>query len=138
MTPIQINDIDYSLQYEGYVWYSGERKPELIDELFNASYFDPAARDRSDSLFIVEGNLYAAEKQRSISIRFIDGAYQIHQADLAGIPEEQRTDQRYRSHRLDGIQQVKMMQYWAPTPDTLLEGMETLMPAWTAFVGFVK
>lgn len=138
MKPITIDEIDYSIGYEGYLWYSGENRPELINGRFDKSYFDPLSRNVTDSLFIIEGNLYARDLKRSISIRFVDGQYLIHQADLANIDPEQFTPHKYKSHRLDGIQFVKMMQYWDETDDKLLEGMKTLVPAWTAFVGFVK
>lgn len=136
MKPITIDEIDYTVLYEGYVWYSGQQRPEVIDGLFDKSYFEPLARN--ESLFIIEGNLYAPALKRSISIRFVDGQYLIHQADLADIDPERLTPQRYKSHRLKNIQFVKMMQYWNEVEDELLEGMKTLVPTWTAFVGFVK
>lgn len=139
MKPITIEEIDYTVQYEGYVWYSGQRKPELVNGLFDKSYFDPLARNVPDSLFIVEGNLYARDLKRSISIRNVDGQCLIHQADLSNISKDQLKDQPYFSHRLpEGYSKIKMVQYWAEVEDELLNGMETLVPAWTAFAGFVK
>lgn len=138
MKPITIDEIDYTAPYEGYVWYSGQQRPEVIDGSFDKSYFDPLTRNVPDSLFIIEGNLYAPALKRSISIRFVDGQYLIYQADLANIDPERLTSQRYKSHRLSNIQFVEMMQYWDEVEDELLEGMKTLVPTWTAFVGFVK
>ncbi len=141
MKPITIDEIDYTVPYEGYVWYSGQPKPELIKDKFDKSYFAPLARP--DSLFIIEGNLWDEANKRSISIRNVDGQYLIYQADLADIKDEQLTSQTYKSHRLGNaqdVQYVEMKQYWdeEEDKDKLLEGMKTLVPTWTAFVGFVK
>jgi len=138
MKPITIDEIDYTVPYEGYVWYSGQQRPEVIKGLFDKTYFDPLARNVPESLFIIEGNLYARDLKRSISIRNVDGQYLIHQADLADIDPERLTPQKYKSHRLNGEQYVEIMQYWEAVDDELLEGMTTLVPAWTAFAGFVK
>ena len=137
MKPITIDEIDYTVSYKGYVWYSGERQPIFIDRQIDATDFDPAAKGKTNSLFVVESNLYASAQKRSISIRYVDGQYLIHQFDLANIDPELLTSQRYKSHRLNGIQFVKMMQYWDEVEDELLEGMKTLVPTWTVFVGFV-
>lgn len=140
MQPINIDEIDYTVEYEGYLWYSGGSYPELINGQVDKSYFYPLARNVPSSLFIIEGNLYAHDLKRSIAIRNVDGQYLIHQADLATINPAQLTSQRYKSHRLGSIKAVEMVQYWdeVKDEDNLLEGMKTLVPAWTAFAGFIK
>lgn len=130
MKRINIDEINFDLEYEGYIWYSNQRNPKMITK-FNKSDF-------TDLPFIIEGNLYAANKKISISIKNIDGAYFITQTSLDNLPKDQITEQEFLSHKLDGIKKIKMVQFWEEVEDELCEGMKTLKPSWQAFQGFIK
>ena len=131
MKRINVEDIDFSLSYEGYLWYSDAAKPEQKTNI--------SKEDFKTIPFIVEGNLYSKEKEISISISFRDGEYFIYSAELKGLNDDQLTRQEYVAHDLNGIKKIKMIQYWEESnPDELLAGMRTLLPAWRAFTGFIK
>lgn len=133
MKRINIDDIDFTLDYEGYYWLSNERKPHIVNKI---------SKDIFTNLpFVIEGNFYHkdGEKEISISVKNINGQYQIYRADLKGIRDDRKTEQAYLAHDLDGIKQLKIVQVWEESdPDELLAGMTTLIPKWQAFAGFVK
>ncbi len=133
MNRITIDKIDFSLDYEGYFWYSNASKPVLLNsEKISKDIFKPLP-------FILEGNLYCKEKELSINIKNIDGEYQIFQAYLSNLPKNQVTEQCFLTHDLDGIEKIKLLQFWKESePDELLAGMTTLHPSWQAFAGFIK
>lgn len=133
MKRINIEDIDFSLNYEGYLWYSNAKKPEQRTSI--------SKEDFKALPFIIEGNLYAKTngKEISISITYRDGDYFIYSADLKGLKEDQITNQEFIAHDLEGIGKIKMLQYWEESEsDELLAGMKTLTPSWRAFAGFIK
>lgn len=131
MKKIEVEDVNFDLEYEGYLWYSNEPSPEQVNEISRAHF--------TTLPFIVEGNLYSAKDKISVRVRNIDGAYFITQGSVKDLPAEQITRQEFVAHKLDGIAKVKMIQYWEePEKDELLEGMKTLKPSWSAFVGFIK
>ena len=133
MKKINISEIDYSLAYDGYFWYSNKQKPEIIKEkTFTKEIFTSLP-------FIIEGNFYNDSTGLSISIAHLDGNYIVCQVNLKDFPENQITEQVYIAHDLNGISEIKMLQYWEEgQPDELLAGMTTLIPAWQAFKGFKK
>lgn len=133
MKKISINEIDYSLQYEGYYWYSNDPKPVIVKgETINKDIFKQLP-------FIIEGNLWNSVNSISISIKNIDGAYQVYQANLKDLPKDQCAEEEYIAHDLEGISKISMLQYWEEgQPDELLAGMTTIIPAWQAFKGFIK
>lgn len=131
MKKISIDDIDFDLNYEGYYWYSNDSKPKIVNKISKEAF--------TNLPFIIEGNFYCLESDISISIKHIDGAYQIYRAELNGLPIDQKTEEEYLAHDLDGIKKLKMIQYWEEgNPDELLAEMTTLIPSWQAFAGFVK
>ncbi len=131
MQRIDIDSINFHLNYQGYYWYSNKPKPQLVEKISKEIF--------TTLPFIVEGNLYCAEKNISISIKNIDGEYHIYQADLNGLAKDQKTVQEYIAHDLEGVKKIKMLHYWEESePDELLANMTTLIPSWQAFAGFVK
>lgn len=130
MKRINIEDIDFDLEYEGYLWYSNQPKPELKTKI--------TKKDFSDLPFIVEGNLYSSNEKISINIKNIDGEYFITQGSLKGLPNDQITEQEYIAHKLDGVKKIKTIQYWEEKEDELCADMKTLRPSWQAFAGFIK
>lgn len=133
MKRINIDDIDFTLDYEGYYWLSNEQKPHIVNKISKDIF--------TDLPFVIEGNFYHKDedKEISISVKNIDGQYQIHRADLKGIHDDQKTEQAYLAHDLEGIKQLKIVQVWEESErDELLARMTTLIPKWQAFAGFVK
>lgn len=133
MKKIMVDEIDFTLQYEGYYWYSNEQKPKTI-------MGETISKDIFKSLpFIIEGNFYCSANGVSISIKNFDGVYQIYQATVNNLPNENCAHLQYITHDLEGYSKIKMLQYWAEgESDELLAGMTTLIPAWQAFKGFIK
>lgn len=131
MKKININEIDFDLEYEGYIWYSNAENPELRSKI--------SLEDFKDLPFIIEGNLYAYQEDVSVSIKNIDGEYHIMQGSLKDLPKEQITEQEFVAHKLKNVNKIKMIQFWEELEsDALLEGMKTLKPSWRAFAGFKK
>lgn len=131
MRNINIDDIDFDLTYEGYIWYSNKTCPEKKTKFYRSLF--------TDLPFIIEGNLYSRENEISISIKNIDGQYLVKQWDLKDLPKDQITKQTFIAHNLDGENKIEMIQFWEESAeDNLLEGMKTLIPSWRAFVGFKK
>lgn len=131
MKKINIDDIDFNLDYEGYIWYSNDRKPKVNPKI--------TKEDFKILPFIIEGNLYCKDKNISISIKNYDGKYHVYQVELNNFSKDQFTEQQYLSHGLNGVSKLKMLHYWKESePDELLAGMKTLLPSWQAFAGFIK
>lgn len=114
-------------KYQGYLWYSDKKEPQVLNnEVFELEIADSA------NPFIVEGQLF--DGQKSISIKYVDGKYNINTHDsnaLEGVIQEQV----FHSHRMDG-KLLKFKQIWKEQPDELCENMQVLQPAELVFVGF--
>lgn len=130
MEIISVEKINFDLEYEGYIWYSNQSLPEQRNKISKSDF--------TDLPFIVEGNLYSKKDEISINIKNIDGEYFITQGILKNLPDDQITRQEFLAHKLDGIKQIKMIQFWKEDEDELCEGMKTLKPSWQAFQGFIK
>jgi CRISPR type III-associated protein (TIGR04423 family) len=126
---ITIDQIPDNIDFEGYYWYSNERKPMVIDgEKIKKSIF-------SDLPFVVEANFYSEAEKISIRVKNIDGQYHIGKIKL----ESTDNATTYIAHDLDGIKKFKMVEVWEEDDeDDLLEGMKVLVPSWAAFAGFIK
>ena len=124
--------------YEGYYWPSDESKPVvLLNEKLDKSVF------KTTSLpFIVEAHLYAKEEQISIHVKYIDGKYWITQTNLNIEYGSIRDTTTYIAHDIEKegkkINYFQMIEAWQAESKKHLAEMETLSPAWTAFVGFGK
>jgi CRISPR type III-associated protein (TIGR04423 family) len=131
MYKININEIP-DINYEGYLWYSDKTKPEIINskKRFGKSMM-------KELPFVIEGNLWAEIEKISISIKNIDGEYQIFKYDLNSVNIETNS-QKYRAHDLGEVKEFTLYQHWVGEEDLLCEGMKTLVPSWTAFTGFIK
>jgi CRISPR type III-associated protein (TIGR04423 family) len=126
---ISIHDIPQDILFEGYYWYSNEKSPTVItQEAIQRSWF-------TDLPFVIEANFYARTEQISIQVRHIDGVYHVAKIDLAQLDQIEHEKAPYIGHDLGGVH-FEMIEAWIHQVDALLEGMETLVPAWTAFAGF--
>jgi CRISPR type III-associated protein (TIGR04423 family) len=134
MQKININNIPFDLEYEGYYWYSNSKQPNIVENtLISSAIF-------TEMPFIVEGNFFNEEKQISISIKNIDGTYLITITDFNTLKISNLVEQNYiAKNELTGISKIKLAQYWEEgEADPYLENMKTLIPTWVAFKGFIK
>lgn len=126
-------------KYEGYVWYSNAKDPKVINHTFSLEI------DEKANPFIIEGQLYDVERKHSISIKFVDGTYIVHEYDI----DEPKSDfieiehKTFVSNRMGG-KRLQFLQYWRNMESTkkiqnlTCEGMVVLSPAELVFVGFEK
>lgn len=121
-------------KYEGYVWRSDEKAPLL----YNGDVDTALTLDDEETPFIIEGNLWDSERQRSIYIRYADGRYIVRHTAVTAedLQTERCTEKKFIAHRMKGVESLKYVQYWELCVDDLCEGMQTLRPEKTVFVGF--
>lgn len=130
MKKITINEIDFSVPYEGYYWLSNEEKPRIVNSLIPKGIFKALP-------FVIEAH-FLNDAKESISVKNIDGIYLVFKTSLKNLPEDQITTYEYLTHKLPSIEKIKTIQYWEESDgDLLLENMKTLIPTWTAFAGFI-
>lgn len=131
---ISIEDIPIDFYFEGYLWLSNARKPQILrNEKIDIALFKQLP-------FIVEGNLWSVEQNVNIQIRNIDGEYQIASIDLSNCDTDHLlAEKTYIAHDLKGVTEYRIIEAWEEKEDELsLQGMKTLLPTWTAFKGFVN
>lgn len=137
--------------YEGYIWYSDSKRPEVFDGTREMG-FD---LDDADRCFVIEGYLWNGKDKESVAIRYVDGHYyietvQVTDRELQGIGDDLLTvgssaDQQvattvcnYVAHRIEGVKGLRFLRYWQGEPDDMCEGMEVLRPSQLVFIGFEK
>ena len=133
MKNINIENIDHSLDYQGFLWLSDKKEPIiLIDEKIPYDIFKSLP-------FVVEGHLFCKSRNGlSIKIKNIDGEYYVSTVELNTIPKNQITQNDFVAIKNDkGIKNIRSVQYWEKVPDQLCENMDTLEPSWVAFNGFM-
>jgi len=118
-------------EYQGYYWFSNSPKPVILNyEKFEINIL-------TELPFVVEGNLYAPLENISIQIKNIDGVYYIALIDLSNTNGYQISQpQKYLGHDL-GFDYY-LVQAWELVEDDQCNGLETFVPAFTAFKGFVE
>lgn len=138
-------------KYEGYLWWSDSREPEVLD----GSKDYECSFDASQNPFVIEGNLWDATTNESVYIRYVDGQYIVRRIvvsaeELQGISDKSltcddinkilvaTTKKTYVARRMQGVKGLKFLQYWTSEPDVLCEGMPVLQPSKLVFVGFEK
>ena len=123
--------------YEGYIWYSDEKRPHYIGK----EHKEFEKKDLSKYPFIVEGALYSKEDNISILIRCLDGEYYIYEMNLALI-EANKEQYKEISHNWlvakDANRTAKMCEIWTLEKDELCLNMPSFKPAFWAFKGFEK
>lgn len=135
-------------KYEGYLWYSNEKKPMVFD---GSEPVPEMNLDEEKNPFIIEGNLWDEDGRNSIMIRYVDGEYIVRrtkvkeeelkassrassQAYESGSP----TLKKYLAHRIEGVKCLCFLQYWQAESDKMCEGMQVLRPSKLVFIGFDK
>jgi CRISPR type III-associated protein (TIGR04423 family) len=118
-------------KYEGYLWYSNENEPDIID---NNTEFELEITDTKNP-FIIEGQLYDGKK--SISIKYTDGQYIVKEYDMSKLETLEKEPKSFKANRMK--RWLNFNQYWRAgndTRDPLCENMEVLQPAELVFIGF--
>jgi CRISPR type III-associated protein (TIGR04423 family) len=113
--------------YEGYLWYSDQKKPKIYDNKVMEFNFDDNANP-----FVVEGFLH--DGKTSYSIKYVDGKHIIAKFDLNNLPTN-FTEQTFIPSFKE-VAGLTFQQYWRPETDENCLGMEVLKPAEFVFVGF--
>jgi CRISPR type III-associated protein (TIGR04423 family) len=129
MKKIEINEIQ-DLEYEGYLWYSDKERLDYIDS--NAPF---QIAKLTAHPFVVEGALYAAKENVSITIRSLDGVYYVHKLDLNDLPEHKCIEHWWNVAK-DEHKKAVMQEIWLLRRDSLCREMETFFPAFWIFKGF--
>lgn len=118
--------------YQGYVWYSDTRRPEV---LIGAQ--PTWSRDQDGQAFVVEALLYDAEAKKSYHV-WHDGELHVLAFDLGAVDESVETVERsfFPSWADAQVSKLKFRQLWLSEKDPLCADMEVLRPKYWVFVGF--
>ena len=121
---------------EGYLWWSDQQEPKVYQD----GQID-IILDETKNPFVVEGQLYDKEEDKSYSIKYIDGQYLI-KVNKVGNDDFTNKDNELKSflsNRMGG-RWLKFLRYWEPTEqgDENCEGMPPLVITKNVFVGFKK
>ena len=119
-----------ALSYEGYLWYSDNKSPLIINGDFKSNLL-------SELPFVIEGNLWAEKEKLSISIKHINGAYLISPFSLNTIDNLDSKSKKFLSSIVN-FTQYKIYQHWESDENENCENMLVAKPLWFAFVGFIK
>lgn len=120
--------------YDGYIWYSDKSSPEVFQD--KDYEFDA---DKVGNPFMIEGQLYDAQKMISYSIKFVDGKYLCRRYEVKST-DFNKSDveiKAFHANRMGNLK-LRFLQYWKEEDDELCEGMKVLQPAELVFVGLVK
>ena len=106
MGRIGIKDIR-PLSYEGYLWWSDRRDPEVFDGE------SVALPQEGANPFVAEGMLYNAEEGLSYSIRYVDGDYLVYEHVVSPADQDSPVNEEkvYESNRMDG-RKLCFLRYW--------------------------
>lgn len=125
---------------EGYLWYSDRDKPVVYDGVDLTLDLND-----EDNPFIIEGQLYDRNSEKSYCIKYIDGKYIVCQyfnvKRLEENPKKNEekeyeiTDKFYQSNHMGG-RILHFKEVWRAVCDKLCCNMEIFQPAEVIFVGF--
>lgn len=120
--------------YEGYLWYSNQTEPKILNE----EEFELEISDNKNP-FVIEGQLFDADRMLSISIKYVDGEYicNSYNVDSLDFNRSNVEKKEFHSNRMKGYK-LQFLQYWMEQEDDLCEGMKVLLPTKSVFVGFIK
>ncbi|WP_053992923.1 TIGR04423 family type III CRISPR-associated protein [Mangrovimonas sp. TPBH4] len=122
------------IAYEGYVWLSNQKEPQvLLEEEYNFN-------NLPEDAFVIEALLYSAAEQKAIHIGHT-GNYRIIEFNLKAAEQEgnRMEDVDYLPHRLgEQVKAVSFKNLWAYKEDSLCEGMPVLQFQASIFCGFKK
>ena len=134
-----MDNIKYtSHRWTGYIWKSDAVEPQIIlDEEFDIEEIKD-----SDNPFVVEGELYDAGNDISLSIRYVDGRHLIKAFDFRKSETgTEMTSVSFLPNNMPGVAELEFCQVWRPEEDEMCTGdngekMKVLRPAELVFKGF--
>lgn len=133
-----INDIYFTLTYEGYLWMSDEQHPKVFHP---ESQIDPALFTKKNP-FVVEGYLFNKQSGLSLSIKYIDGQYHIYRNIIqdTDLNSKDVDTVYYLTQRMktSGKEWAKFLRYWKEKTDSSCLGMNVLEVEKEVFIGFKK
>ena len=131
-----INDIDFTLTYEGYLWMSNKQHPEVF---YPESQVDSSLFTKKNP-FVVEGYLFNKQSGLSLSIKYIDGQYHIYRniVETSDLDSKDVDSVYYLTQRMktSGKEWVKFLRYWKEKTDSSCLGMNVLEVEKEVFIGF--
>ena len=130
ITGIELKNIPNDADYEGYLWWSNEEKPQV----FLSEKLGISLPEKGQLPAIIEGFLYCKESKTSYSIRFLDEGYLVMKYEID--KNEPGDVSEFIPNRLPGVSKIKFLQYWEVENDPLCAGFEVLKPKANVFVGF--
>jgi CRISPR type III-associated protein (TIGR04423 family) len=130
---IKISDIPKDDKYTGYLWMSDQTHPK---EYHSHGIGNDLDITEHKNPFIIEGQLFCKETNKSFSIKYVDGKHIAIEYDLNNVPANWVCDNKeYIPNRITASK-IIFRQYWKPEKDEFCEGMEVLVPAAYVFVEF--
>lgn len=129
----KLTDIPRQANYEGYLWWSNADSPKVYK---NKTL--PEWPGENANPFIIEGQLFDIEGDKSYAIRYVDGQYLVNYFDLIVLKKFEYISKEYLPNRIEGVTKLCFREYWRQEQDSLCEGMQVLKPAENVFVGFNK
>lgn len=144
MDNICCDEIKIGQSFEGYVWKSDRKEPEIIDHPAGETVMK---LDSSVNPFINEAQLYDTEKKVSYGVKYVDGKYVVSRKSLADIASDETDDYgepgslgdsplKFMSNRMGG-RTLLFRRFWkAVDGGEMLAGMRTLEPSAMFFCGF--
>lgn len=118
--------------YEGYLWYSNAKEPQLFFGEENEFSFDD-----NKNPFVIEG--WLTDGKTSYQIKYIDGKHLVRQYNLEMLKASGlKTTPKSYYPSFKGVSRLEFIQYWRPETDELCEKMQVLKPAEFIFIGFTK
>ena len=133
----RVNQIERGT-YEGYIWYSDQQEPEVLEQ----QNFE-CILDCDKNPYIIEAQLYDCSAKISYSVKYVDGNYwafrfdNVERGASSSVPSSEIEECAYCANRM-GDRMLVFQQWWREQPDPLCEGMQVLQPAEKIFVGFKK
>jgi CRISPR type III-associated protein (TIGR04423 family) len=132
----EIKDIPL-LPYEGYLWCSDQKKPQLIDGDFHHGLLTTFP-------CVVEGMLYDKQSNTSIHIKHINGEYWITLFDLNAFVGRswQSSIEEYLPNGTisENVEKIIFTELWEEQtiPEYFEDGFTTFLPKAFVFTGFKK
>lgn len=120
---------------EGYLWYSDRDKPVVYDGVDLTLDLND-----EDNPFIIEGQLYDRNSEKSYCIKYVDGRYFLKRYSADKIKSDSKCevkDKYFQSHCMNE-KVLHFKEVWEEEQDALCCGMEVLQPGKLVFVGFRK
>jgi CRISPR type III-associated protein (TIGR04423 family) len=143
----ELSKIPSDCEYEGYIWMSNQKYPESdsskLNEMLNIA--------DTDNPFIMEGQLYCGSRQKSYSIKHVNGKHIVIGYDLNELNGKIKTEKWEKEeifflpNRITNATKLRFYQYWKPESDIFCEnidnkdeGMQVLIPSAFVFAGYKK